>query len=92
MLLIYFVFWFVGNLILFYGNVDIVFFFGEKNLFENFENNDDNFFVVFIFKLLEKEKEIYDWNLEFNGYWDFEIENENDIVMDEIERYDIFFR
>lgn len=39
-----------------------------------------------------KKKEIYDWNLEVNGHWDSEIENENDIVMDEIERYDTPFR
>lgn len=61
-------------------------------MFENFENNDDNSSAVFTFKLSEKEKEIYDRNLEFNGHWDSEIENENDIVMDEIERYDTPFR
>lgn len=61
-------------------------------MFENFENNDDISSAVFTFKLSEKEKEIYDRNLEFNGHWDSEIENENDIVMDEIERYDTPFR
>lgn len=90
--LIHYGFTYVGNPTLFYGNADIVLFPGEKNLFENFENNDDNSSAVFTFKLSEKEKEIYDRNLEFNGHWDSEIENENDIVMDEIERYDTPFR
>lgn len=56
MLLIHFVLWFVGNPTLFYGNTDIVLFPGDKNLFENFENNDDNSSALFTFKLSEKEK------------------------------------
>lgn len=60
-------------------------------MFDNFENND-NSSAVFTFKLSEEEKEIYDRNLEFDGHWNSEIEIEDDIMMDEIEKYDTPFR
>lgn len=90
--LIHYGFTYIGNPTLFYGNADIVLFPGNKNLFDNFENNDDNSSAVFTFKLSEEEKEIYDRNLELHGHWNSEIEIEDDIMMDEIEKYDTPFR